>query len=72
MLRLLYVNKNYQLRIYNQHVLIKKSSINKVIIYKTFYIIFNKLIFLNHLNFDRNLFIDVNLFKKLKLDILIY
>ena len=72
MLRLFFVNKNNQRKIYNQRVAIKKSSKNEIVVYETLQTTFNQSIFLISFNFDRILFIDVDAFKKLKLDIVIY
>ena len=72
MLRLFFVNKKNQRKIYNQRVAIKKSSINEIVVYEAFQVVFNKSTFLVHFNFDKILFIDVDAFKKLDFDIVIY
>ena len=72
LLRLFFVHKNNQRKIYNQRVTIKKSSKNEIFVYETLQIVFNQSIFLLHFNFNKILFINVNTFKKLKFDIVIY
>ena len=72
MFRLFFVNKNNQRNIYNQRVVIKKSLKNKIIVYETLQVVFNQSTFLVYFNFDRILFIDVDAFKELKFNIVIY
>ena len=72
LLRLFFMNKKNQRKIYNQRVVIKKSSINEIVVYEAFQVVFNKSTFLVYFNLDKILFIDVDVFKKLKFDIVIY
>ena len=72
LLRLFFINKKNQRKIYNQRVAIKKSLVNEIVVYEILQIVFNKSTFLIHFNFDRILFIDVDASKKLKFDIVIY
>ena len=72
MLRLFFINKKNQRKIYNQRVIVNKSSKIKIVAYETLQIVFNQLIFLVHFNIDKILFINVDVFKKLEFDIVIY
>ena len=72
LLRLFFVNKNNQCKIYNQRITIKKSLKNEIVVYETLQIVFNQSIFLIYFNFDKILFINVDASKKLKFDIVIY
>ena len=69
---MLLIIKSNQRKIYNQRVSIKKSFENEIVIYEILQIAFNKSIFLIYFNLDKILFIDVDVFKKLKFDIVIY
>ena len=64
--------KNNQRKIYNQRVLIQKSSKSEIVVYETLQIVFNRSIFLVYFNLDKILFINVDAFKKLKFNIVIY
>ena len=70
--RLSLIIKSNQRKIYNQRISIKKSSKNKIIVYETLQIVFNKSIFLIYFNLDKILFIDVDVSKELKFNIVIY
>ena len=72
LLRLFFVNKNNQRKIYNQRVVIKKSSKNEIIVYEALQVVFNQSTFLIYFNSNQILFIDVDVFKELEFDIVIY